>query len=400
MPTSSSVSIVPAPSSPGRHSSRDQHDHRGDDREDKNGSDQLGKWDAPHRAEFYSGIRRHPGQPVELAPRSCQHAPGDLPSSRARPRAPPAPARPHACARDRGPASRQAARARQPPRDRPRRRGARRDPDPRRRRAAWRPRASRVIGGDRGHAAGRGLRGDHPERLGERARHRERVRGGHHVRDLVVLEAASDQDRPRRLPGGFGIARWRLGEEPGEDLEPLRVGALVFTAPLRNLPGPIEVAAPESLHERPEPRFERPEADEQQSRCLRPRRASLPVDERPGRGEKVDALVDQELADEEHALVSHRPGTKGGGDRRAIAAEGVPRLLAARELGVQSPGQILEPSQGPSAGLGRNRCTSTPGGPSRVRSLRVRSGTVANRSCAVCEEPTRTPAAASVPSRA
>ena len=61
-----------------------------------------------------------------------------------------------------------------------------------------------MAGGDRQHPAGRGLGGDHPERLREGARHDQRLGAGQQLGDLVVLEPADELDRaggaPRRPP--------------------------------------------------------------------------------------------------------------------------------------------------------------------------------------------------------
>src|SRR5436190_7669421 len=66
------------------------------------------------------------------------------------------------------------------------------------------------------------------------------------------------------------------------------------------------------------------------------------MDQRPGRGEQVHALADQELADEEDALVSVRPTAESGGDRRSVPAEGIVPLLAAQLLGLEAPGEAVD----------------------------------------------------------
>ena len=57
---------------------------------------------------------------------------------------------------------------------------------------------ARVRRGHRQHAGGRGLGGDHPERLREGAREDQRVAGRDQLRDLVVLEPPREGDARRR----------------------------------------------------------------------------------------------------------------------------------------------------------------------------------------------------------
>ncbi len=58
-------------------------------------------------------------------------------------------------------------------------------------------RQARVVGDDRRHARGGGLRGDHPERLGEDRRDDGDVDERQQVREVAVLERAGEE-RPRR----------------------------------------------------------------------------------------------------------------------------------------------------------------------------------------------------------
>ena len=165
----------------------------------------------------------------------------------------------------------------------------------------------RVVRRHRRDAAGGGLRRDHPERLGPGARHREGVRRRHHVGDLVVLQTTADQHRAGGGAGGVDVALGRVRQEPGEDRERRVVVSLQATAPRRDLAGGVEIAPAESVDQRPQPVLEGPEADEEEPRRGGAGGDALAMDQRPGRRQQVDALADQELADEQHPDVAVPP---------------------------------------------------------------------------------------------
>ena len=183
-----------------------------------------------------------------------------------------------------------------------------------------------VVGRDRRHSAGGGLGGDHPEGLGEDARHHQRLRGRHHLGDLGVLQPAADRDRAR---GVLAEAR---------DLR--------LRAPLAGRRSPPAAGA-------------RPG-------CRRQHRG-------PGRDQQVHALVPDQLADEQHARRSLDPLGQRLRGRGPVAAEAVvgrprPRCRPASSL-----------TRRQRLGLrrwGGTRAVSTPGGPSRVRSGSSGSPTV------------------------
>ena len=67
----------------------------------------------------------------------------------------------------------------------------------------------RVVGDDRQRAAGGGLGGDHPERLGERARDRHRLGRGQQVGELGVVEPPGPRDAVAQALGGVAVASRR-----------------------------------------------------------------------------------------------------------------------------------------------------------------------------------------------
>ena len=97
-----------------------------------------------------------------------------------------------------------------------------------------------------------------------------------------------------------------------------------------------------------------------------------------------------------------RRSRAGSSDPSAVAASAAARpkppapapSLASRSVSARSPARAASGSRG------ANAPTSTPGGPRRVRASSVGSSTAAHRLSAVCREPTSTPRAAAMPSRA
>ena len=87
-------------------------------------------------------------------------------------------------------------------------------------------RQARVGRADRQRPAGGGLGGDHPEGLGEGARHDQRLARGQQLGELLVLEAAGEHDplaaAPRRPPGS---ARARSPARPSRNASRWRSGA-------------------------------------------------------------------------------------------------------------------------------------------------------------------------------
>ena len=61
-------------------------------------------------------------------------------------------------------------------------------------------------GADRQHAAGRRLGGHHAERLGERARHDQRLARRQQLGQLLVVEATGEHDALLERAGGVQVA--------------------------------------------------------------------------------------------------------------------------------------------------------------------------------------------------
>ena len=224
-------------------------------------------------------------------------------------------------------------------------------------------------GADRQRAAGGGLGGDHAERLGERARHDERLARGQQLRELLVVEPPGEHDAlgsaraaceialARAAPAGRAGTRAGAGERhasrprPGSPAVERREQALQHLA----------VGA---------------EADDDE-----PRVGHALEHERPGREQQVDALADDQLADERDEPLALRvqPLQRVGGGE-LVAGEGARRRVSLARLRVDARLGSVEaadasqrspaPAAARSGSRGAKRATSTPGGPRRVRSKR------------------------------
>ena len=101
----------------------------------------------------------------------------------------------------------------------------------------------RVRGADRQHAARGGLGRDHPERLGERARHDQRAACGQQLGELVVLEAPGEHDPLAERRGRREVALARSPSSPSRNASRCRSGALARRCvPLERAPGARDLA--------------------------------------------------------------------------------------------------------------------------------------------------------------
>src|SRR3954465_4069217 len=101
---------------------------------------------------------------------------------------------------------------------------------------------------------------------------------GHHVGNLVVLEATADQHRPGGAASSVRVSLGRIGEERGEDRERLIRRRGLWPPPMLALEtasaggdrtrGP-QSSAPQCVDQAPQPLLKGPEADEQDSRSGR-----------------------------------------------------------------------------------------------------------------------------------
>ena len=224
---------------------------------------------------------------------------------------------------------------------------------------------------DRQRAARRGLGGDHPERLGERARHRERVGGGQHVGRAPRAPAARPSATRVRH-----AARPRRGTRPPRDRarRGTRRARAARGRPRRaargRRPGPRARASPASPSSA---LAEGAEADDEQ-----PRVRHAGEHERPGGEQQLDALGGDQLADVDDDPVARgveraeRGGGLGGraGERGACRA-GRPASRAPRRR-ARARSRSSPAAAAAAARAGAKRVTSTPGGPSRVLSSQPR----------------------------
>ncbi len=100
-----------------------------------------------------------------------------------------------------------------------------------------------VGGADRQRPAGGGLGGDHAERLGERARHDQRLARGQQIRQLVVIQAAGEHDAVGQDARGVaGNGRERL--PAGRAETPADAGSAMPSAASRSPPPAARADAP------------------------------------------------------------------------------------------------------------------------------------------------------------
>ena len=225
---------------------------------------------------------------------------------------------------------------------------------------------------DRQHAAGGALGRDHPERLGEHARHDDLLGARQHARELAVVEPAGEDDALAHLLGRREIPL----VAPGERLqERAQVGELVARAAFER------AALAADVHQQPlvgalEPAQQhldalavRPEADDHELRAGLAREHA-----RPGGEQQVDALRDDQLAheaDDRLALGVERREPVGRRRRRCRSrrrSRARPRAPRRRAACRAADGRARRAPRRPP---GRNRCAP----PSRAiaRARRARS---------------------------
>ena len=175
--------------------------------------------------------------------------------------------------------------------------------------------------------AGRRLGGDHPERLRERRGHDLRLAGRQQVGELLVLEPPG-QHAALRQPRGRREVRLAVRRRPDLLEEGVQV---VQRPPLAAAPGellrPLQVAGGQQRQQLQQAVAELPEAHDHE---LRPRLGG--EHERERRGEQVDALRREQLADEGDEPVLARVQARERERRRGVVAReavALPGLLDA-----------------------------------------------------------------------
>ena len=257
-----------------------------------------------------------------------------------------------------------------------------------------------VAGDDRQRAAGGRLRGDHAERLGERARHRQRLGGGQHVGELLVLEPPGPVHARRASPRGGGAVgarprRPERVEERGELGQLAPVLAAQRAARRRGRRAASAAASPSS------PSRKRAEADDEQPRVGHARRARAArrraAARRPWRRSACrrrprSGRARGSSAPSAAAASRGRAGERGGGRGvapRSAAPPAPSRRRSARAQRARGPRAARLRRRAARSGRRRRRagrgasCPRSPG-----------SSSAAHRLSAVWREPTSTPARA------
>ena len=243
-----------------------------------------------------------------------------------------------------------------------------------------RPECAALIGQ---HAAGGRLGGDHPERLREGARHDQRLARGQQLDQLVVLEAPGEartrsRERARRARGSARAPRRRGSRGTRAGGERLRGRARECSA----LAPPRAPCPRSAISPRPS-RSPRASAASRRSSAVavgaeaddhQPRARQALEHERPGGEQQVDALADDQLADERDEPVAVAvEALERLAAARVVAGEGArlapaPAARRARRAAARSRARAPHAAAAARCSRGAKRATSTPGGPSRVRS--------------------------------
>ena len=216
---------------------------------------------------------------------------------------------------------------------------------------------------------------------------------GTSVGDLVVLEPAGEVDRCRRPRGRPRRSR------------PAASARKAREDPERRLARPPSSAA--AARRRPRGRRRgrrRPSAGQSRAAPLayapKPTSSSRApgcagVDQRPGGEQQVDALGDDQLADEDDARAARPRRTSRGSrrPRRRASRPKAPGLGARRSSRRRASARERRAAGLGAAGAARSASTSTPGrAEPGLRGQAVGSSTASQRLSAVWREPTRTPA--------
>ena len=241
---------------------------------------------------------------------------------------------------------------------------------------------ARVRRADRHRAACRRLGGDHPERLGKRARHDHRLAGGEQIGELLVLESARSAPGARSSRArGPQVAR-ALDSPAGCRGTPADDAAAAQAARRPRAPGrPAPARAPARDRPRRGPRkgVRRRPGRHRSRRRPGVRRASPRAPAATPRASRSIALADDQLAHERHQRVAlgvePRDGASGA-EQIARERVAVGRLRRARLRLQPAPAPRRRAAARRARARRRRRgraraaqsaSTSTPGGPSRVR---------------------------------
>ena len=208
-------------------------------------------------------------------------------------------------------------------------------------------------------AAGRGLGGDHAERLRERARHRHRLGRRQHVGQLGVVEPARPGDPVGHAAGRRAVAV-RILQRVEEGGQVRQLGAvLAAQGPRRLEVAALEVRARAARARPGRPRSRRPAA-------ARAARARAPAARRPAAARRPwrrSACRRRPRAGRRARWWPARPPPRRASARRTTR----PRGRCSQRRPAARAGARARPGPRPGS-RGVKRSTSTPGGPSRVRS--------------------------------
>ncbi len=237
---------------------------------------------------------------------------------------------------------------------------------------------------DRNRPARRGLRRDHPERLGERARGDQRAACRQQLRQLLVLQAARQHDALAERLGGGQIALAALALESVEERQQVAKRRRGRPSRPAAFHGDLAGAAEVPGGERAAPA---PPAPRGRRRTRRPRGA--PPARAPARAASSRPAGRRPCS---RSACRRRPrAARAAGSRRASAAAASRRIAVEGAAGrarpaaqpPARPASSLTPAAAAAGSRGAKRATSTPGGPSRVRSGSCGSSIAAHRLAAV-----------------
>ena len=258
-------------------------------------------------------------------------------------------------------------------------------------------------GADRQRAASGSLGGDHPERLREGARHDHRLACRQQLGELLVLEAAAEHDALLAAPrAAVEVARRaRRRRELSRKASRWRSGArsarrVLERAPaLCDLARRVEIARRERRTEPLEALAIGAEADDDEARV-----GHALEHQRPSREQQVDALADDQLADERDQRSASGRAARARALPRAVsrAKASVPSPVARSPRGLHGARASARRARARRRRRGRAHAARSarrrrPAGPSRVRRGSSGSSSAAHRLAAVWREPTSTPRA-------